>query len=148
MGDTALGRLGLLSDNVELKAADAAKLDAWWDGKPFDAILADVPCTASGIVRRHPDIRWLRRESDIEATAVLQQEITDALWRTLKPGGHLLYVTCSIFPQEGVVQADAFQYRNPDAKRLVAPGQILPKANRFGQDSGDGFFYALFRKAS
>lgn len=147
VGDT-LGRLGLLSDNVGLKAADAAKPDSWWDGKPFDAILADVPCTASGIVRRHPDIRWLRRESDIEATAVLQQEITDALWRTLKPGGHLLYVTCSIFPQEGVVQADAFQYRNPDAKRLVAPGQILPKANRFGQDSGDGFFYALFRKAS
>src|SRR5699024_5882147 len=102
---------------------DAAELSDWWDGEPFDAILADVPCTASGIVRRHPDIRWLRRDSDVQATAALQERIVDALWQTLKPGGHLLYVTCSIFPQEGEVQARAFQYRHPDGQALPAPGQ-------------------------
>ncbi|MCQ9615598.1 16S rRNA (cytosine(967)-C(5))-methyltransferase RsmB [Paenalcaligenes niemegkensis] len=143
-----LQRLGLWSDNVQTVAADAVDLDSWWDGEGFDAILADVPCTASGIVRRHPDIRWLRRESDILATAALQQEITDALWRTLKPGGHMLYATCSLFPQEGAVQANAFGYRHPDAQCLEAPGQILPKPNRAGQSSGDGFFYALFRKVT
>lgn len=141
-------RLGLPLESVQLLAADAADLEAWWDGVEFDAILADVPCTASGIVRRHPDIRWLRRESDIELTSRLQEVIIDALWRTLKPGGHFLYATCSIFPQEGEVQANAFSYRNSDAQRLDAPGQILPKANRFGEDFGDGFFYALFRKAT
>lgn len=143
-----LERLGLQSDGVRLVAADAAQIESWWDGVEFDAILADVPCTASGIVRRHPDIRWLRRENDIALTCELQKVIIDALWRTLKPGGHFLYATCSIFPQEGEVQANAFSYRNPDAQRLDAPGQILPKANRFGEESGDGFFYALFRKAS
>src|SRR5690606_20357133 len=141
-----LERLGLQSDRVQIKAADAANLDAWWDGVPFDAVLADVPCTASGVVRRHPDIRWLRRDADVEATAALQRKIVDALWRTVKPGGHLLYATCSIFPQEGAVQADAFSYRHPDAQRLPAPGQILPTAKQQGHGSGDGFFYALFRK--
>src|SRR5690606_6560302 len=112
---------------------------AWWDGEPFDAILADVPCTASGVVRRHPDIRWLRREDDIGRTALLQRRIVDALWVTLKPGGHLLYATCSLFPEEGEAQAAAFAGRHADARRLPAPGQILPLAT-----PGDGFFYALF----
>ena len=93
-----LRRLGLASDKVQLKRGDAARTAQWWDGQPFDAILADVPCTASGIVRRHPDIRWLRRESDIADTARLQSSILDALWSTLQPGGHFLYSTCSIFP--------------------------------------------------
>ena len=141
-----LQRLGLWGPSVQTVVGDAAELSDWWDGEPFDAILADVPCTASGIVRRHPDIRWLRRDSDVQATAALQERIVDALWQTLKPGGHLLYVTCSIFPQEGEVQARAFQYRHPDAQALPAPGQVLPQATEFGQPSGDGFFYALFRK--
>lgn len=154
-----LRRLGLMHDGVTLSGADAAELDAWWDGEPFDAILADVPCTASGVVRRHPDIRWLRREADIARTAALQRRIVDALWATLKPGGHLLYATCSLFPEEGEQQAQAFAQRHADARRLAAPGQILPLTTPDAASSGDalladlpalavgdGFFYALFAK--
>ncbi len=144
-----LDRLGLASKRVELKAADAADLDAWWDGKPFDAVLADVPCTASGIVRRHPDIRWLRRENDGRPTATLQAKILDALWRTVAPGGRLLYVTCSIFPIEGTRQALEFLQRHPEAQRLDAPGQLLPVAvDATPAAQHDGFFYALFAKQS
>lgn len=161
-----LGRLGLAHDAVELKCADAADISAWWDGQPYDAILADVPCTASGVVRRHPDIRWLRRAPDIAQTAALQRRIVDALWATLKPGGHLLYATCSLFPEEGEEQAAAFAARHADATRLPAPGQILPLIDESGIPMqsggvpggdeawydrperlvGDGFFYALFAK--
>ncbi|WP_353172147.1 16S rRNA (cytosine(967)-C(5))-methyltransferase RsmB [Paracandidimonas soli] len=142
-----LARLGLDGDHVKLAAADAADVGAWWDGEPFDLVLADVPCTASGIVRRHPDIRWLRRESDLRKTAELQRRIADALWQTVKPGGKLLYATCSVFPQEGEQQARAFAQRWPDATRLEAPGQILPLPEE-GRQAGayDGFFYALFAK--
>src|SRR5690606_17436130 len=136
-----LDRLGLWSDRVTLAAADAADLDAWWDGKPFDAVLADVPCTASGIVRRHPDIRWLRRENDVRRTAALQARILDSLWRTVAPGGRLLYVTCSVFPMEGVRQALAFLQRHSDALRLDAPGQLLPVAvDATPAAQHDGFF--------
>ena len=141
-----LQRLGLDSDQVSILAADAANVEQWWDGKPFDAILADVPCTASGIVRRHPDIRWLRRPQDVAATAALQGSIADALWLTLKPGGYMLYVTCSIFPQEGVEQSKAFLARHPDAVALPSPGQVLPQPVVVGQPCGDGFFYQLLRK--
>lgn len=137
-----LQRLRLSSDAVQLRCADAAAPADWWDGRPYDAILADVPCTASGVVRRHPDIRWLRRADDVARTAALQAKITDALWSLLTPGGHLLYATCSIFPQEGESQIQAFLNRHDDALRLPAPGQILPG----GADQGDGFFYALIRK--
>jgi 16S rRNA (cytosine967-C5)-methyltransferase len=137
-----LKRLGLQSGAVQLRRADAADPAAWWDGQPYDAILADVPCTASGVVRRHPDIRWLRRAEDVARTVALQARITDALWPLLAPGGHLLYATCSIFPQEGELQVQAFLDRHPDAQRLPAAGQILPG----GADQGDGFFYALIRK--
>lgn len=140
-----LDRLGLSSPTVKLACADAADVAAWWDGQPFDAILADVPCTASGVVRRHPDIRWLRRPDDIAKTAALQRTIIDALWPTLKAGGHLLYATCSIFPQEGEEQVRAFLQRHPDAQRLPSPGQLLPLAQP-GLPAGDGFFYALFVK--
>ncbi|MBO9352821.1 16S rRNA (cytosine(967)-C(5))-methyltransferase RsmB [Bordetella petrii] len=144
-----LDRLGLRSGRVALAAADAADPDAWWDGRPFDAVLADVPCTASGIVRRHPDIRWLRRAPDVARTAALQARIVDALWRTVAPGGRLLYVTCSVFPAEGVRQAEAFARRHPDARRLDAPGQLLPVAiGATPQAEHDGFFYALFAKQS
>lgn len=144
-----LDRLGLRGGRVAVAAADAADLDAWWDGKPFDAVLADVPCTASGIVRRHPDIRWLRRAPDIARTARLQARLVDALWRTVATGGRLLYVTCSVFPAEGARQAEAFAGRHPDARRLDAPGQLLPVAvGATLQAQHDGFFYALFAKQS
>lgn len=141
-----LDRLGLDRSRVALQCADAADLSAWWDGKPFDAVLADVPCTASGVVRRHPDIRWLRRETDVAKTAALQRRIVDALWTTVRPGGHLLYATCSIFPQEGEQQAAQFTTRHRDAVRLPAPGQLLPLGSQ--SDMGDGFFYALFAKGA
>lgn len=150
--DENLDRLGLRTAGVRLAYADAADLDAWWDGKPFDAVLADVPCTASGIVRRHPDIRWLRQHEDIARTARLQRKILEALWRTVAPGGKLLYVTCSIFPAEGVKMAAEFERRHPDCERLAAPGQLLPVATAPDatdaiQDADrDGFFYALFAK--
>jgi 16S rRNA (cytosine967-C5)-methyltransferase len=145
----AVGEPARRAEPPTLRRADAADLDAWWDGRPFDAVLADVPCTASGIVRRHPDIRWLRRADDVARTAGLQARIADALWRTVAPGGRLLYVTCSIFPAEGEAQAAAFAARHADARRLPAPGQLLPVA--IGATPGaqrDGFFYALFAKQS
>lgn len=137
-----LQRLNLQSEDVTLRCADAARPSDWWDGQPYDAILADVPCTASGVVRRHPDIRWLRQPDDLARTAALQADIADALWPTLAAHGHLLYATCSVFPQEGERQVEAFLRRHADARRLPAPGHILP-----GRDhQGDGFFYALIAK--
>jgi 16S rRNA (cytosine967-C5)-methyltransferase len=127
---------------AELKCGDAAGRD-WWDGKPFDRILADVPCTASGIVRRHPDIRWLRRAGDTGKLAGVGARILDNLWQMLAPGGKLLFVTCSLWPQESEQQAAAFAARR-DALRLPAPGQLLPQAGA-SQDH-DGLFYALFQK--
>jgi 16S rRNA (cytosine967-C5)-methyltransferase len=134
-----LGRLGL---SAKLVAAGAQER-GWWDGQPFDRILADVPCTASGIVRRHPDIRWLRRKSDSLQLATLSREILDNLWQMLRPDGKLLFVTCSVWPQESEAQAAAFAARH-GAIRLEAPGQLLP-TSAAGQDH-DGLFYALFQK--
>lgn len=142
-----LSRLKLLSDKVTLKVADARDLGQWFDGQAFDAILADVPCTASGVVRRHPDIAWLRRAADIKQTVTLQRQILDALWQALAPGGRLLLVTCSVFADEGEDQAQALLARHPDAVRLAAPGQLLPMASGQASVSGhDGFFYALFER--
>ncbi|CAN7573837.1 16S rRNA (cytosine(967)-C(5))-methyltransferase RsmB [Massilia sp. LjRoot122] len=134
-----LGRLGLEAKLITAEAQDSG----WWDGRPFDRILADVPCTASGIVRRHPDIRWLRRKSDTLQLATLSAKILDNLWQMLLPNGKLLFVTCSLWPQESEAQAAAFAARH-DAIRLDAPGQLLP-ASGAGQDH-DGLFYALFQK--
>ncbi|WP_038496407.1 16S rRNA (cytosine(967)-C(5))-methyltransferase RsmB [Janthinobacterium agaricidamnosum] len=134
-----LQRLGL---DATLKAQDAQSA-AWWDGQPFDRILADVPCTASGIVRRHPDIRWLRRKGDAFQLATLSAKILDNLWQMLAPDGKLLFVTCSLWPQESEAQAAAFAVRN-NATRLAAPGQLLP-TGAVEQDH-DGLFYALFQK--
>jgi 16S rRNA (cytosine967-C5)-methyltransferase len=136
-----LGRLGL---SAKLVAAGAQE-SGWWDGQPFDRILADVPCTASGIVRRHPDIRWLRRKSDSLQLATLSREILDNLWQMLRPDGKLLFVTCSVWPQESEAQAAAFAARH-GAIRLDAPGQLLP-TSAAGQDH-DGLFYALFQKTA
>jgi len=139
-------RVGENLDRLQLKAnlqpAEAQNGD-WWDGQPFDRILADVPCTASGIVRRHPDIRWLRRKSDTLQLATLSAKILDNLWQMLRPNGKLLFVTCSLWPQESEAQAAAFAVRN-GALRLDAPGQLLP-AGGIEQDH-DGLFYALFQK--
>ena len=142
-----LARLGLMHKNVRLVSADAARPHAWWDGRAFDAVLADVPCTASGIVRRHPDIRWLRKPGDVGHTVRLQRQILDALWSVVAPGGKLLLVTCSIFPEEGEMQAKWFLSRHREAVRLAAPGQLLPCAPGPDDPAGhDGFFYALFSR--
>ena len=109
-----------------------------------DAILLDAPCTASGIVRRHPDIRWLRRHADIDQLATTAAAILDALWRVLGPDGTMLFATCSVFVQEGETQLRQFLARHPDAVRLEAPGQLLP-TNTDALDH-DGFFYARVAK--
>ncbi|OFZ70165.1 MAG: 16S rRNA (cytosine(967)-C(5))-methyltransferase [Betaproteobacteria bacterium RBG_16_58_11] len=128
-----------------LIAGDAAEPQPWWDGKPYDRILADVPCSASGVVRRHPDIKWLRRPSDLAQFATTQRTILAALWRLLAPGGKLLYATCSLFHEENDDIVTDFVASHPDAKRLLISelpsGQLLPSAEH------DGFFYALLEKS-
>ena len=131
-----LARLGL---SARIASADCARLDSWWDGRPFDAVLADVPCTASGVVRRNPDAKWLRRETDIAGFAATQARILDALWRVLRPGGKLLYATCSVFPEENGGQTGKFLAAHPDAHRDHEE-QILPSADH------DGFYYCRLEK--
>ena len=136
--DENLQRLQL---QAEVKVSDCQSVASWWDGRPFDAILADVPCSASGVVRRHPDIKHLRRESDIRQLIHAQAAILDTLWSVLKPGGKLLYATCSVFPEENRAQIDAFCVRQTGVERLTEE-QLLP------QDDYDGFYYALLQKAA
>ena len=138
-----LARLAL---RAEVKIADVLDTAQWWNGRAFDRVLCDAPCSASGVVRRHPDIKWLRRRGDIEQFARVQAAMLDALWRTLASGGKLLYATCSVFDEENRDQAARFVERHPDAKRLTVAigqarhGQLLPDTEH------DGFFYALFAK--
>jgi 16S rRNA (cytosine967-C5)-methyltransferase len=136
-----LERLGLAA---AVRAADCSRLDTWWDGVPFHRILADVPCSSSGVARRHPDLKWLRRAADVPAFAARQSAILQALWRTLVPNGKLLYVTCSVFPQENEELVASFVARTPGARRLPLadgqPAQWLPGPQH------DGFFYALIQK--
>ena len=134
-----LDRLRLHSEKVKVLRGDASKA-AWWDGVPFDKILLDAPCSASGIVARHPDIPFLRREADIRSLQHKQREILTQVWKMLKPEGLLLYVTCSVFPEEGEDQAVWFAQQHGNAVRLGAPGQLLPT------EANDGFYYALFKK--
>ena len=138
--------------HAHLQGGDAAQPDAWWDGRPFQRILADVPCSATGVVRRHPDIKWLRRQSDIMGFAQQQQYILCALWRLLARDGKLLCATCSVFAQENQHVISEFLQQHDDAQQLplsapdldAAPnlieGQLLP------DDQHDGFFYALLHK--
>jgi len=150
-----LSRLGLSARTL---AADAREPAAWWDGRLFDAILLDAPCSASGIVRRHPDVRWLRRASDIPTLAQTQAQLLDALWPLLKPGGRLLYCTCSVFKAEGQAVIDAFLQRQSAASlapQPASPGHLLPlpdnEDNGAAPGSGaspDFFFYALLAKAT
>lgn len=143
-----LARLGLAARLVH---ADAARPEDWWDGRPFDRILLDAPCTATGVIRRHPDIKALRRPRDVEVLAARQARLLDALWPLLSPGGALLYATCSVLAAENSRQVSAFLLRHPDAAapplavdwgRPAGVGrQILP-----GEADMDGFFYALLIK--
>ncbi len=181
--DTDEQRIGRIQENLDrlgmpraaqVQLGDAANPAAWWNGQAFDRILADVPCSGSGIVRRHPDIRWLKRPEDIPAFVAQQRRILTALWPLLKKGGRLLYVTCSLFPEEGEQQAQWLCASYSDARRLDAPGQLLPTcfdpiayharsetpsvsasstaaldaplSNPPPLYDHDGFFYALFEK--
>jgi 16S rRNA (cytosine967-C5)-methyltransferase len=136
-------RLGLTGEVV---AADCMDLPTWWDGRGFDRILADVPCSASGVARRHPDIKWLRRPDDIRRFAQQQARILDALWQTLVPGGKMLYATCSVFDEENRAQVARFRAVHSDAISIPIHGrpehQLLPNADH------DGFYYALLQKQS
>lgn len=147
-------RLALIKTNLDRLAlkkyhivcSDVENLPNWWNGKLFDRILADVPCSASGVVRRHPDIKWLRRPSDITQFIPIQQKILNALWQTLARDGKLLYVTCSVFFEENELQIKEFMLHHSDAKILSLPivealdGQLLPSSQH------DGFFYTLLQK--
>ena len=140
-------RLARVASNVErlgfqtdaLQCADAQDLAAWYDGEPFDAVLADVPCTASGVARRNPDIKWLRRPTDALKTARQQQALLDALWQTLAKNGRMLLATCSIFDEENDQQLQTFLKRHDDAE-LMESHVLLPNKHQ------DGFYYALIRK--
>lgn len=140
-----LERIGL---SAELVAADAADPSTWWQGDQFDRILLDAPCSATGVIRRHPDIKWLRKASDIESLVSLQRDILKKTWSLLKPGGTLLYATCSILPAENSEQIKAFLAKQEDAELIDLPEnqgnigwQILP-----GEQDMDGFYYAKLRK--
>jgi 16S rRNA (cytosine967-C5)-methyltransferase len=155
-----LRRLGLMEPRVRVLTADALDAASFWDGRPYQRILLDAPCTASGIVRRHPDIPWLRREADVAQLTTLQARLLDALWPLLAPAGRLLYVVCSVFREEADQQADSFLERHPDARLAPLPGAphgwhlLLPTGAgpvERGQTVGlptehDGFFFALFAK--
>lgn len=137
---------------AELKIADAAELDKWWDGEYFDRILLDAPCSATGVIRRHPDIKLLRRESDIKALAELQLKILQQLWQTLAPNGVLVYATCSILPAENENLVKTFVEQQDDAIHLAIDAS-WGKPRPFGrqlfprQNGHDGFYYARIRKA-
>lgn len=137
-----LNRLGL---TAKLQAADCANTDTWWDKRPFDRILADVPCSASGVVRRHPDVKWLRRKSDVSGFARTQSRILDALWQVLAPGGKILYCTCSVFHEENQQQIQTFVSRHADARRLPT-GNSQDELQLTPTREHDGFYYALLQK--
>ena len=137
---------------ASLKVADAADTSSWWDGQLFDAILLDAPCSATGIIRRHPDIKWHRKPADICVLNETQAQLLNQLWPLLKPNGRLLYATCSVLPSENKQPIEAFLTRTVDAQLVPTPidgaldtgfgQQLLPRHSR----SGDGFFYALLVK--
>jgi 16S rRNA (cytosine967-C5)-methyltransferase len=144
-----LTRLRLKADVITADASDAS---TWWQGQYFDRILLDAPCSGTGVIRRHPDIKWLRKASDIDTLVVLQQQILKETWSLLKPGGTLLYATCSILPQENSQQIELFIENNTDAKLIsitneeiensgITGWQILP-----GENNMDGFYYAKLLK--
>lgn len=143
-----LERLGL---DARVSVADAADTASWWDGRGFDVVVLDAPCSGTGVIRRHPDIKLLRRASDVERFAGTQARLLDGLWRTVEPGGRLVYVTCSILGRENQEQIDDFLLRTPDVAEepvrlpsgtaLRRGWQTLPEPH-----GGDGFYYAVLRK--
>ncbi len=150
-----LERLRLARPRVSVVSGDARTPERWWDKSPFDRVLIDVPCSASGVVRRHPDVKWLRRADDIASFVRDQRQILDALWPLVTRGGKLLYATCSVFRIENEAQIVDFLDRHADALRETitlpagvphAGGQLLPSTLPAGHNQ-DGFFYALLRKA-
>ena len=157
--ESNLARLGL---QAKVSLGDAARPERWWDGRSFDRILADVPCTASGVVRRHPDAKWLRRDADVAKFAGQQAKIIDALWQTLVRGGKMLYATCSVFGQENEMQVRSFVARHADALRLPTrmPIRLADDAETTNDPTTtsdlelkllptaehDGFYYALLQK--
>jgi 16S rRNA (cytosine967-C5)-methyltransferase len=146
--DENLSRLGL---HARVLCGDAAGPETWWDGRAFDRILADVPCSGSGVVRRHPDIKWLRRVTDLPELAASQRAIADALWPLLARGGKMLYATCSVFEEENEHAVTEFISRHSDACRIAftlpgeSRGQLLPAMPEAAQNH-DGFYYALIQK--
>ncbi|MBB3169809.1 16S rRNA (cytosine(967)-C(5))-methyltransferase RsmB [Simiduia aestuariiviva] len=156
--DADADRLSRVQENLDrcqqtaqLLVGDAAEPSSWWDQVPFDAILLDAPCSATGVIRRHPDIKLLRKPADIDKLAALQQRILTALWPLLAPGGHLLYATCSVMPQENTLVMEHFLANNENAQEVPLPDrwgvaqaagrQLLP-----GQHNSDGFYYCLVQK--
>ena len=139
-----LARLNVTAER--LLCGDASNPDEWWDGRPYDRILADVPCSASGVVCRHPDIKWLRRESDLVKFAAIQQAILNALWKILSRDGKLLYVTCSIFAEENTMQIEKFLKHHPDACPLPLSGAAMVDGQLLPDTQHDGFFYTLLHK--
>ncbi|HEX5056489.1 MAG TPA: 16S rRNA (cytosine(967)-C(5))-methyltransferase RsmB [Gammaproteobacteria bacterium] len=145
-------RRAALESKVELHVADVVRTPEWWDGRHFQRILLDVPCTASGVIRRHPDIKWLRREQDVDSLVEQQRKILAAVWPTLAPGGFLLYCTCSLLRRENERQIAWFLEQRPDALKIEIelPGGITCAHGvqiHSGQNDMDGFFYAALRKA-
>ncbi len=148
--DQNLTRLGL---HAHIAVGDAAQPGRWWDGVLFDGILLDAPCTASGIVRRHPDVRWLRRPTDIAQLASLQALLLQTLWPLLKPGGAMVYCTCSVFKAEGDAQVQTFLAHHTDALLMPSLGHLMPQTGASGavfpdnlSSEHDGFYYALIKK--
>jgi len=139
-------RIGL---NAEIKIADALDTDAWWDGQAFDRILVDAPCSSTGVIRRHPDIKFLRRASDIEQLVAIQSRLLEALWPLLRQGGKLLYATCSILKRENEQQITTFLDRHADAKTLplALHGDVDCRHGvQLFPGTGDGFYYCLLEK--
>ena len=155
--DIDAARLGRVRANLaRLKLAarvvcgDACDPGGWWDGRLFERIVVDAPCSASGVVRRHPDIKWLRRESDIAQFALIQRRMLEALWQLLARDGKLLYATCSVFHEENHLLVGQFLEHHRDAQALTLPGaddhQEQPPGQMLPDEQHDGFFYALLQK--
>lgn len=141
--DDNLRRLGL---SAQTKAADAASPGEWWDGRPFDRILIDAPCSASGVVRRYPDAKWLRRPTDVASFAVQQDRLLDALWPLLAPGGRLLYATCSVFAHENRERLDRLLAGHQDARWVQAGPDGAPDLQLIPDEDHDGFYYGLVER--
>jgi 16S rRNA (cytosine967-C5)-methyltransferase len=158
--DLTDGRVALIRDNLQrlkleatLKKADAAEPSQWWDGTPFDAVLLDAPCSATGVIRRHPDIKWLRTAQQVEQVCLTQQRLLRRLWPLVAPGGILVYATCSVLQCENSEQIQTFLHDNSDAN-CVGPDAGFGHAQDFGRQilpgehAMDGFYYAVLRKSA